>query len=434
MECLGIDIGSTSIKGAVLDLVRNEVGPAISVPFPSSVAGLPTGWVEVDPESIFSAFQSLFHSLAQQAPGARSLLLSGQMGGLILVDGQGIARSNYISWRDQRVIHSSESEHSCLHRIRSTWEELGIFDAVGRELQPGSPVALMYWLKERDLLPSDTQPASIADYLIGRLCGTVGPMHATQAIGMIDHSSGDWHRQAFASIGLDHVRLPKLSHCEESIGEFRHAGQSFSVHGSFGDQQCALRGAGVTRDALSINISTGAQVSRLTSAFCPGPYQTRRYFGNDLLNTLTHLPAGRSLNVLVDLLTELSREEGFAPRHPWETIVRHMRHVKKSNLRVDLAFFDGPLGSSGQISGITTDNLSVGSLFLAAFENMADNFLSVSKYLDNPRWTEIVVSGGMTKSVPMLREMIENRFRLPVREARGEETLYGLLDIARSIR
>jgi len=39
-----------------------------------------------------------------------------------------------------------------------------------------------------------------------------------------------------------------------------------------------------------------------------------------LLNTITHLPAGRSLNVLVDLLTELARAEGLVLADPWKFI------------------------------------------------------------------------------------------------------------------
>ena len=66
-----------------------------------------------------------------------------------------------------------------------------------------------------------------------------------------------------------------------------------------------------SRGELSINISTGSQVSRRTDRLEPGEVQTRAYFHGDLLQTITHLPAGRSLNVLVRLLTEVARAEGM---------------------------------------------------------------------------------------------------------------------------
>jgi hypothetical protein len=62
-------------------------------------------------------------------------------------------------------------------------------------------------------------------------------------------------------------------------------------------------------EELSVNISAGAQASLLTSRFQPGGYQTRPYFDGLYLNTVTHIPAGRSLGILLDLLCELAKAQ-----------------------------------------------------------------------------------------------------------------------------
>jgi hypothetical protein len=184
---------------------------------------------------------------------------------------------------------------------------------------------------------------------------------------------------------------------------------------------------------LSLNISTGSQVSRRTATYEPGPYQSRRYFFGDWLNTITHLPAGRSLNVLVDLLTELAAAEGATLHNPWATLMQKVDAVTDSSLDVNLAFFAGPLGNSGRINGITTENLTASNLFHAAFQNMADNYAHCAHQLDPDRTaTAVVLSGGLTKSAPTLRRLIAQRFPKPLREADGEETLLGLLQLARS--
>jgi sugar (pentulose or hexulose) kinase len=204
------------------------------------------------------------------------------------------------------------------------------------------------------------------------------------------------------------------------------------LFGAYGDQQCALRGAGLAREELSLNASTGSQVSLRTSRFQPGPYQTRKYFSGDWLNTVTHLPAGRSLNVLVDLLTELARAEGIALRNPWEYIQREASEVQTTELQVDLAFFAGPLGSTGGIQQITTDNLTIGNLFHAAYRAMAENYAHCADWLDPARsWKSVVLSGGLTQTAPVLRSHIQQRFTVPIHESAGEETLSGLLDIAK---
>jgi hypothetical protein len=189
---------------------------------------------------------------------------------------------------------------------------------------------------------------------------------------------------------------------------------------------------GLERDELSINVSTGSQVSRRTAGFEPGSYQTRKYFGGDFLNTITHLPAGRSLNVLVDLLSELARAEGVALKDAWNTIRQRVAEVDQTDLRVDLSFFGGPLGSSGRIEGITTGNLTVGQLFQAAFHSMADNYAACAERLCPERpWRRIALSGGLPQALPRIRELIQDRFDVPLREpAVGEETLTGLLEIA----
>jgi hypothetical protein len=171
-----------------------------------------------------------------------------------------------------------------------------------------------------------------------------------------------------------------------------------------------------------------------TAQFQPGRYQTRKFFGGDWLNTVTHLPAGRSLNVLVDLLTELARDEGITLPNPWQQIISKASAAGSDELQVDLAFFAGPLGSTGSVGGITTENLTVGHLFYAAFRAMADNYSRCADWLDaNRDWKSVVLSGGLTQSAPVLRSLIQERFAAPLRESSGEETLLGLLELARSV-
>jgi sugar (pentulose or hexulose) kinase len=431
MKVMGIDIGSSSIKGAVLDLSSLTVMTPVVRPFPSPIAGLPKGWVEIDPIAVVHAVDEVLSSLIEQAPDATWLGFSGQMGGLILLDDQTRPLTNYVSWQDQRSIEPSGDGKSLLDRICNTWKDAGFLAKLGNELQAGSTTTLMAWHRDNRLLPKHAIPANIADFVIAHRVGHPIPMHATHAIGMLDLTSGEWHRRAMEQIGLGDFTLPELSHTESCVGEWKHASQTLQVFGSYGDQQCALRGAGLQPNELSLNISTGSQVSRRTTSFQPGRYQSRKYFFGDTLDTVTHLPAGRSLNVLVDLLTEVAHAQGIALEHPWDTINSLVDAEADTDLEVNLAFFQGPLGNRGRIENLTTENLSVGTLFLAAFRAMADNYLRIAERFSTMDWTGVVLSGGLTQKVPRLRSLLKDRFTVPLRESAGEETLAGLLDIAR---
>lgn len=432
MRCLALDVGSTSIKGAVLDLARGAVESTVSRPFPAPIGGLASGWFEVSLSAVEREVEHALDALLAFAPDANRLYCSGQMGGIVVIDASGRPASHYISWRDQRTLESRGSGGTYLDAVRRCWGD-DVLASLGNELQPGSTTGLLFWLARHGRLPAGATFATIADFLLARRCGVKPTMHVTHAVGMLDHRTGDWHRAAFDRLHLGEIRFPESTDRIAPIGQFSLRGQTLEVFGSFGDQQCALRGAGLRPEELSLNISTGSQVSRRTQTFSPGRYQTRRYFDGEFLDTITHLPAGRSLNVLVDLLTELAVAEGLAVSNAWDTIVRKAAEVDATNLEVDLAFFAGPLGSTGGIRSVTTENLTVGQLFFAAFRSMAENYAKCAEWLDHHRaWKSVVLSGGLAQSIPQLRRMIQGRFHMPLRETNGDETLLGLLDIARA--
>lgn len=433
MICLGLDIGSTTVKGAVLDIEHSAVRSVVQQPFPAPLTGLPAGHFEVNPRAIESVVEGMLSRLVLEAPAAQAVFCSGQMGGVILVDQGGAPLTNYLSWRDQRTLQPHGPAGSWLDAIRGRWTGSELAD-LGNELQPGSASSLLFWLAEHDQLPAQAMPATVADFVLGRLCHAPPQMDPTQAVGLLDLRAGAWHRAAFDALGFSGLRWPRLAEWKEPVGHVSINGRQLACHASFGDQQCALQGGGLTWQELSLNISTGSQVSRRTAEFEPGPYQTRRYFDGDFLNTITHLPAGRSLTVLCDLLTELARAEGVTLSNPWEFIAPSAASADGGGLNVDLAFFAGPLGNSGRVDGITTENLTVGNLFHAAFRNMADNYARCADRLCPDRsGLRLALSGGLVRSAPILRQLIQDRFAMPLREsAEAEETLLGLMEVARN--
>jgi sugar (pentulose or hexulose) kinase len=435
MQCIGLDIGSTTIKGAVLDLNQRDICRVVQRPFPQPKAGLPSGFFEVDPQAVVNATEEVATELLGHAPEAKAIFCSGQMGGMVLVDPSGDALTNYLSWRDQRTSQVLRNSNSYLQAIRERWAK-GELSDLGNELQAGSASSLLFWLAQHNQLPPVVAtPVTIADFVLGRLCRCTPKMDPTQAIGLLDLKSGKWHLSAFEALGLSAIRWPQLANYREPIGTWNIQGKQLACHASFGDQPCALKGIELSQQELSINVSTGSQVSRLTESFLPGPYQSRYYFDGAILNTITHLPAGRSLNVLFDLLAELARAEGVVLNRAWEYIANSTEKAAGGGLDTKLSFFAGPLGHCGHIEGITTENLTVGNLFYAAFRSMADNYRDcMDRLCADRKGFSLALSGGLTRSMPALRQLIEDRFRMPIRDtAVTEETLLGLLEIASQV-
>lgn len=440
MRCIGVDIGSSSIKGAVLNAVTGTIEATAKVPFPEPLQGLPVGWFEVSPAAILTGVREVLTELLRCCPEAERIRFCSQMGGILLVSSStGEALTNYLSWRDQRTLQpfaglshtDAAHEGSMLEHIRGVLTE-NMFCELGRELKPGTATALLRWLALKDGLPANAAPVTIGDFVTASLCSTRPRMHRTQGLGMLNLRTGNWHFEALALLGLDGLNWPDFAEDAVPIGALHWNGRVLECYASIGDQQAALRGIELQPNELSVNMSTGAQVSRITAVFEPADCQTRCWFNGQFLNTITHIPAGRSLTVLESLLTELSRSAGLSIADSWQLISNACEATGDSGgLRCDLSFFAGALGNEGSLSGITTENLTVGRLFQAAFDFMAESAARCAARLSPAAaWEQVAVSGGLVQSFPALHRKLAARLPWPIRAVAGtEETLTGLMKL-----
>jgi sugar (pentulose or hexulose) kinase len=427
MRFLGLDLGTSHFKGAVLDPDARTVARVRRVPTPEPIRGLPAGHHELDPKSVMAAVRELISALLTDTPDAGGLVVCGQMHCVVLTDADGTPRSNIITWKDQRGAGDLFAE---LQR-EITPDELS---EIGRELRLGLPIVTLSWLHRHGQLGAGLVPASLPDFVLSQLCGvspTTEPTNAA-AHGLLHLERGDWHRELIGKLGLADLRWPTLRPTGEAVGTAEGNGHRLTCFTPVGDQQCALLGAELAPRELSLNISTGSQVSLLADDPDGGDYQVRPYFDGRWLRTIVQVPAGRSLAVLVRLLTEIG-----AGTDPWEYIARASERAGDTDLDVNLAFFAGPFGSSGSVTNIREDDLTVGHLFAAAFRWMADNYARCAERLSPERaWDRVVFSGGLAQRFERLRrETLSRLGSAPWRVCpTEEETLSGLVLLAKRVQ
>jgi sugar (pentulose or hexulose) kinase len=102
-----------------------------------------------------------------------------------------------------------------------------------------------------------------------------------------------------------------------------------------------------------------------------------------------------------------------------------------SSLKLNMSFFDPP---GGAITGADTQNLKVGNIFLAAYEDMADAYFAALTRLGlNGRQPgRLIGAGGVLHKTPMLRKMLADRFGLPLEPLpHSEDVMPGLLKLGR---
>ncbi|HAM72843.1 MAG TPA: hypothetical protein DCM86_14470 [Verrucomicrobiales bacterium] len=436
MRYLAIDLGSTFIKGAVLDLEAGSLEPVGRVRFPDPQSG-GEGWRrEFDPAAIVEATRGVLDLLAARAPEACGVVLCSQLHGMVFTSREGEALSPAITWQDQRGLLPLPGGGG------SYFDELNrrLGPAVRRELgnepRPGVPLCFLFWLRETGGMPSrGAIPASLANHVVASLGRTAPVSDLTNAFahGALDIRSGDWHRGALESLRLGELEWPRIVAQGSVIAEYRTAaGRRLPIHAPVGDYHCSQVGAFLEEGELSVNISTGSAVIQVANGPEQGDFQTRPWFDGRFLKTVTHIPGGRALNALVQLCTELVPREGGDIADPWPQILARAEASGPSDLRLDPAFYFSATGDRGSLRNMREENLTVGHLFRAAFEGMAENYDRCATRINPARdWRRVVFSGGVALKTRLLRELILRRLGAAHRIAPCEEdTLAGLLCLA----
>ena len=375
MAFVGIDIGTSFIKGAVLNADTLGISHVRRVPFPDPLPGLPPLYREFDPRVVLAAVRSLLDDLLPYAGNCEGIVMCSQMHGLVLVTERGEARSNLSTWQDQRVLEPHPSGEGTYFDVMRGRLGPDAIRQMGNEFRPGQPLGVLFWLVEQEQLPgTDVVPASLPDFVLASLCHAIPATEVTHAAshGALNMETLDWHHAVLERLGVQGLRWPTIRKHGEVVGHLHIDGRSIPCYTPVGDYQCALAGTFLARGELSLNISTGSQVSLLqprqagaSAEF--GDYQTRPFFDGQFLSTITHIPAGRALNALVKMLSELAETQGFTLADPWPTIARQAAAAGPTEMRVDLAFFDSACGDQGEIAYIREAELTVGHLFRAAF-------------------------------------------------------------------
>lgn len=435
MTFLALDLGTTFIKGALLDLDSLQMSNIRRLPFPGPLAGLPTYFYEVDPMRVVATVRRLIEELLALTDSCEGIVFCTQMHGMVLCTEQGAPLSNMITWQDQRVLTPHpDGKGSHLDRLQQliSREEQ---QHLGNELQPSRPLCYLYWMAENGKLPDQpAYPAALTDFVIANLCQTAPSTEPTNAGAhcLFDLTSGQWHHAIIERLGLTNLHWHEIRPFGTVAGKFEIAGRTISCYNPVGDHQCALVGAFLSERELSLNISTGSQATFLTPTLTLGNYQTRPFFDGGFINTITGVPAGRALNALVNLLTEIPSKQGIELADPWQTIAHEVAQVDASELRVNLAFYDSLLGKEGHILHMREENISVGHLFHAAFQNMAENYQTSALRLSPEKaWDGIVFSGGLAQKLETLRAIIQRKLATPYRVcASSEDTLLGMLALA----
>ncbi|NOU66077.1 hypothetical protein GC096_18740 [Paenibacillus sp. LMG 31461] len=446
MSYLGIDIGSSFIKSALLDTTRLQISGTVKIPTPGPLPNDKNYIFELDPHIIVKMITTMIEERVKLEGPIEGILLSTQMHGFVLADQSGEPLTNYISWRDTRGTYSNGNETQSSLEFLSQFLTPEKMSRCGTRLKSGLAACnLHHWIMNNpdQIKRKDISFCTLGSFLIYKLTGR-NACHLTNAAatGFADPAKRAWNQDIIYEVGCDSFTFPDLLSEHEVCGYFGSTKGSIPVFPDIGDHQATVYGA--LKENTSIAVISGGTagiVSVVTNEATAGDYENRPYFNNQYLRTVTQLPGGRNLDVLVDFIEEIGSsiyQASITKEDIWQKILQSLSVANQASslesIKVELGFFkEQKMVKHGRIDNIREGNLTSGSLFRAAFENLADNFITaLNKLADSTvQIQRIYLTGGLLHNNSLIQSTIQDLTGIETIPSNiQEEALTGLLHIA----
>lgn len=408
MNAVGIDIGTTSICGIVLDTNTGEIINSFTE---SSNAFIDTecDWEKIQSvEKIIPLAEKILDKLVDE--NTKVIGVTGQMHGILYTDKDGNAVSPLYTWQDERG--------NLPYKGTTYAKYLGSFSGYGNVTD--------FYNRENNLRPENaTSYCTIHDYFVMKLCSLKKPLiHSSDA----------------ASLGCYDIKENEFSYaCEVDIttdyciaGKYRGIPVSVAI----GDNQASVFSTLADENDILLNIGTGSQVSIISDeAICGEDIETRPYFENKYLVVGAALCGGRAYSLLKDFYAEiLGYLEAVDDDKVYEIMNKTLEKVDNCTLTVDPRFAGTRknAGICGTISEITTENFSPSQLTLGVLEGMASELFEMYEQM-NFKKSGIVGSGNGIRKNSSLVKVLEEKFgakmKVPkhLEEASVGAALFGLV-------
>ena len=271
---LGLDAGTSEIKGVVID----ENGSLLaSAGEPLTVQRPHPHWSEQDPAQWWQATQQGISRLRNKIGDRWSLIksigLSGQMHGAVLLNRDGKVLRPAILWNDTR------SAEECRLLTEQAQE---LHDIAGNLAMPGFTAPKLLWVarNEPEIFEQIDTVLLPKDYLRWMMCGEkISDMSDAAGTLWLDVARRDWSDSLLAACGLTRDNMPRLAEGSEPAGTLkaeiaREWGlkDNVIIAGGGGDNAASAVGIGAVKpgDAF-VSLGTSGVLFAVNDQYRPNP-------------------------------------------------------------------------------------------------------------------------------------------------------------------
>jgi sedoheptulokinase len=427
MKLVGLDIGTTTICGILLDPDSTEVAEVRTEPNSATLPHREPWDALQDPEVILATARRILQGFLDSHADVRGIGVTGQMHGILYLDRSGSAVSPLYTWQDGRgdQMRPDGKSHAAF-----------LSQAVGMPLATGMGSVTHYCLSVDGKVPRAASTiCTIADYIALRLAHASAPViDATNAasLGCFDLARLSFRPDAVRTAGLDPSMLPRVATSYPALGEARDGAPVFVA---LGDNQASFLGSvHEIEGAVLVNIGTGSQISVYASeAPAVTGIDARPFPFGGYLCVGAALCGGRAFAALRGFFEKtVALFSGAAPVVDWEIMNRiDSAELSGAPLAVDTRWSGTRADpeARGSITNLGLDNFTPAHLVAGVREGIADELLEFYKALpESLRATtkRLYGSGNGIRLNPALCRVFEEKLgmRMSIPPHR-EEASYG---------
>lgn len=266
---LGIDLGTSSVKGLLIDADQTPIAEARA---PLSVSRPHPGWSEQAPADWLKATTEVMSALAAKTDlsAVKGIGLSGHMHGATLIDKAGDVLRPCILWNDTRS-HVEARALDADPQFRTV---------SGNIVFPGFTAPKLVWVKdnEPDIFDKTACILLPKDYLRLWLTGElVSEMSDAAGTSWLDVGRRDWSDDLLSATGLSRDQMPSLVEGAAISGGLRDTlakkwgmTQGIPVAGGGGDNAATAIGCGVTKPGEAfLSLGTSGVLFAATPSYAP---------------------------------------------------------------------------------------------------------------------------------------------------------------------
>ena len=430
MKAIGIDIGTTTISGVVVEVDERRHSTVIEARTiqNGSFIGTSNEWERIqDAEKIIQKAKVVVDEFIDKYPDAHNIGLTGQMHGIVYVDKEGNCVSPLYTWQDARGSICDGDQIPLTEEIR---ERCQIHAASGYGL-----VTHIYNIRHNLVPDSALSFCTIMDYFGMHLTERKKPLvHVSNAagLGFFDSRKMCFEKEKLAEMGVDVNWLPDVCTEIEKLGTYRGR----TVTTAIGDNQASFLGAaGDEENILLVNMGTGGQISVLSSQYFSGDgIEARPFLNRKYLLAGASLCGGKAYALLEQFFRKIVKEATGQEQPLYKVMEKMARTGRDQNsertesrkIKVETTF-DGTRVNpekSGSITQICSENFTPEDFCYGVLKGMSTElyqmYMTIQKGI-GIKIRRMIGSGNGLRKNPVLCEIIEDMFNAELVLAECEE-------------